>query len=84
MQDTLDEIRKLAKFLNVPENEELFRAIDAKCRFEKMKEEKKYAGSEFEKHWKQDFSVFRRGKLLIDTYIYMFVSLFTFILLFCA
>ena len=39
----MEEIRKLAKFLGVPENEDLFRAINEKCQFEKLSVEKQYS-----------------------------------------
>ncbi|KAL5016123.1 hypothetical protein ScPMuIL_005712 [Solemya velum] len=39
-EDGLTEVRKLAEFLGVPSNDELFREIVAECSFAKMKAEK--------------------------------------------
>ena len=44
-QNGLEEIKKIAKFLGVPENEELFITIHDKCQFEKMKVAKSYQGA---------------------------------------
>ena len=45
----MEEIRKIAKFLGVPENEELFKAIHDKTQFEKMKVAKSYESEQMKK-----------------------------------
>ena len=58
----MEEIRKLAKFLGVPENEDLFRAIKEKCHFEKLSVEKQYRPEIAERIFNPGFTMFRKGK----------------------
>ena len=62
-QNGLEEIKKIAAFLAVPENDELCKAIHEKCHFDKMVVEKAYKGPIAEKLLRNGFSMFRKGIL---------------------
>lgn len=62
-ENGLEEIKKIAKFLGVPENKELCKAIHDKCQFEKMVKEKAYKGEMAEKVFKNGFNMFRKGQI---------------------
>ena len=61
LQNGLEEIRKIAKFLDVPENEELCKAIHEKCHFKKMAVDKAYKEEIAQIIFKNGFSLFRKG-----------------------
>ena len=63
----MEEIRKMAKFLGVPENEDLFRAIHEKCRFEKLSVEKPYNPERAERVFNPGFKMFRKGEHSVCT-----------------
>ena len=58
----MEEIKKIAKFLGVPDNDELFRAIHEKCQFEKLSVEKQYSPEIIERAFNPGFTMFRKGK----------------------
>ena len=62
-QNGLEEIKKIAKFLGVPENDDLFRAIHEKCHFDKLSVDKQYSPEIAEQEFHQGFTMFRKGKL---------------------
>ena len=62
-QNGLEEIKKIAAFIGVPENDELCKAIYEKCHFDKMVVEKAYKGPIAEKVFRNGFSMFRKGML---------------------
>ena len=70
LQNGLDEIRKLADFLGVPQNDELFQAIHDKCQFEKMRVDKESPATVYEQFCNKGFRFYRKGILSIS-----FVSL---------
>ena len=62
-QNGLEEIKKIAAFLGVPENDELCKAIHEKCHFDKMAVEKAYTGPIADKVFRNGFNMFRKGML---------------------
>ncbi|OPL21286.1 hypothetical protein AM593_02034, partial [Mytilus galloprovincialis] len=61
-QNGIEEIRKLAKFLEKPYNEKLLKDIQDKCQFESMQKGKFYHKS----HWKENTTgtgIYREGKV---------------------
>ncbi|XP_071163738.1 sulfotransferase 1B1-like [Mytilus edulis] len=61
-QNGIEEIRKLAKFLEKPYNEKLLKDIQDKCQFESMQKDKFYDKS----HWKENtngIGIYREGKV---------------------
>lgn len=59
----LEEIKKLAKFLNVSDNDELCKAIHAKCQFDKMAVDKEYPSEIKQRAFNAGFSMFRKGEI---------------------
>ena len=47
LQDSYREVKKLAKFLEMPECDELCQSVANKCQFENMKKDKKGLEDEF-------------------------------------
>ena len=61
LQNGLDEIKKLAKFLGVPKNDELCEAINEKCHFSKMVKDKAFSDEISKKIFKGNFGMYRKG-----------------------
>ena len=62
-------------FLGVSENDELFRAIDEKCRFEKLSVEKRYDPEVEKQEFNPGFTMFRKGTCMIKyTYQSQYIS----------
>lgn len=59
-QNGIEEIRKLAKFLEKPYDEKLLKDIHEKCQFEVMQKDK----LQFKSHWKENTAgIYREGKV---------------------
>lgn len=57
------EIKKIVKFLGVPDNNELCAAIHEKCQFKNMVKDKEYSPQDAEKTFKGNYSFYRKGEV---------------------
>lgn len=62
-ENGLEEIKKIAEFLGVPQNDELCQAIYEKCHFDKMAKDKTYPKEMTDKYYKNNFSMYRKGQI---------------------
>ena len=60
-QNYLQEIKHLAKFLNIEPSEELIEAIAGKCRFDKMVVDKEYTKEKRQEEYKGSYTMYRKG-----------------------